>query len=105
MKKVVKPASTTSVAVPPVYESIETTIKVSNASLEWAPILCETNVTGDIVREIQKSLDDKNCSAGPVDGIYGAQTTKAVRKYQADNNMPGNGQLTIELVDALGLKY
>ena len=105
VKKLVTPASTSAVKVPPVYESINTTIKVTDGSLEWAPILCETNVTGDIIRQLQQALNDKNYKAGPVDGVYGAQTTKAVRKYQADNKMPGNGQLTIALVEDLGLKY
>jgi len=105
VKKLVTPATTTAVNVPPVYESIDTTIKVSDGYLAWAPILCETNVTGDIIRQLQQALNDKSYKAGPVDGVYGVQTTRAVRKYQADNNMPGNGQLTIALVDALGLKY
>ncbi len=105
VKKLVTPATTAAVNVPPVYESIDTTIKVSDGYLAWAPILCETNVTGDIIRQLQQALNDKNYKAGPVDGVYGVQTTRAVRKYQADNNMPGNGQLTIALVDDLGLKY
>lgn len=105
VKKLVKDASTSSTKIPPVYETVKTTIKVSDGSLKWAPILCETNVTGDIIRQLQWSLNDKGYKAGPVDGIYGHQTTSAVRKYQSDKKMPGNGQLTIQLVDSLSLKY
>ena len=84
VKKLLKESTTTSVNVPPVYESVKTTINVADGFLEWAPILCETNVTSDIIRQLQQSLNDKNYKAGPVDGIYGWQTTAAVRKYQRE---------------------
>lgn len=105
VKKLVKQASTNSTTIPAVYETIQTTVKVDDGHLKWAPILCETNVTGDIIRQLQKTLNDKNYKAGPVDGIYGWQTTNAVRQYQKDNKMAGDGQLTIELVEALELNY
>ncbi len=105
VKKLVKESSTTSTNIPAVYETVQTTVKVNDGYLEWAPILCETNVTGDIIRDLQQALNDKNYKAGPVDGVYGWQTTNAVRKYQSDNSMPGDGQLTIELVEALALNY
>ncbi len=105
MKKLVKEPNTTSTTIPAVYETVQTTVKLDDGYLEWAPILCETNVTGDIIRQLQQTLNDKGYKAGPVDGIYGWQTTNAVRKYQADNTMAGNGQLTIELVEALELNY
>ena len=105
VKKLVKDSSTTSTNIPAAYKTVKTTVKVDDGFLEWAPILCETNVTGDIIRQLQQALNDKGYKAGPVDGIYGWQTTHAVRKYQSDNKMAGNGQLTIALVDALDLKY
>ena len=105
VKKVVKEATTTAVTVPPVYETVKTTSMVADGYLEWTPILCETNVTGDIVRQLQKTLNDRSYSAGPVDGVYGNQTASAVRKYQNDNKLAGDGQLTIALVESLGLKY
>lgn len=105
VKKLVNEAATSTVKVPPVYETLQTTVKVDDGYLKWAPILCETNVTGDIIRQLQQALNDNSYKAGPVDGIYGRQTTIAVRKYQSDNGMAGNGQLTIALVEALDIKY
>lgn len=105
VKKLVKEATTTSVEVPPVYETIKKTTKVKNGYSAWAPILCKTNVTGDIIRQIQSALNSKNYKAGPEDGVYGAKTTRAVRQYQADKGLSGNGQLTLEVVDSLGVKY
>lgn len=105
VKTLVKEASSSSVKVPAVYETVRTSVKASEGVMKWAPILCKTNVTGDIIRQIQSSLNAKKYRAGPVDGVYGAQTTSAVRKYQSDKSMAGNGQLTIKLVDSLGIKY
>ena len=105
VKKLVTDSATTTKNVPAVYETIQTTVKVDDGFLKWAPILCETNVTGDIIRQLQQTLNNKDYKAGPVDGIYGWKTTNAVRKYQSDNAMAGNGQLTIALVEALELNY
>ena len=105
VQKLVKAASTSKISKPPVYETVTTSYKVSDGYLKWEPILCETNVTGDIVRKLQQALNTKGYQAGPVDGIYGARTTEAVRQYQRDSKIPGNGELTIELVDALKIKY
>jgi len=105
VSKLVKAASTSKIVKPPIYETVQTTLKVSDGYVKWEPILCETNVTGDIIRQLQQTLNQKGYKAGPVDGIYGARTTGAVRSYQRDEKMPGDGQLTIELVDALKIKY
>jgi outer membrane murein-binding lipoprotein Lpp len=105
VQKLVKAASSSKTSKPPVYEMVKTSYKASDGSVKWAPILCETNVTGDIVRQLQQALNKKGYQAGPVDGIYGARTTQAVRKFQGASSMPGDGQLTIELVDALKIKY
>lgn len=105
VKKLVKDATTSSVAVPPVYETIKKAVKVKDGYSKWAPILCKTNVTGNIVRQIQAALNAKKYNAGPVDGVYGVKTTSAVRKYQADKGLSGNGQLTLEVVDSLGVRH
>lgn len=105
VQKLVKAASTSKISKPPVFETVKTSYKVSDGYLKWAPILCETNVTSDIVSQIQQALNNKGYEAGPADGIYGGRTTRAVRKYQRDTQIPGDGQLTIELVEALKIKY
>lgn len=105
VKKLVTEAKTKTTKVEPVYGTLEKRIKTSDGSLEWTPILCETNVTGDIVKQIQQSLNDKKYNAGLVDGIFGWQTTQAIKKYQKENKMIGDGQLTIALVESLNIKY
>ena len=105
VKKLVKDSTTSSTSIPAAYKTVQTTVKVDDGYLEWAPVLCETNVTGDIIRQLQQALNDNDYNAGPADGVYGWKTTNAVRKYQSDNEMAGGGQLTIALVEKLELDY
>jgi len=53
------------------------------------------------VAKLQTALHKAGYPSGPIDGKYGPITTKAVRAYQADRNMPGNGKLTAETLRAL----
>jgi len=104
VKKLVKAAQTTTKKVDPVYETVSKRIKITEGKIDWAPVLCDTNVNGDIVRQLQAELNTRQYNAGVVDGVYGWQTTQAVKKFQRDNKL-AEGGLTIEVVDALGIKY
>lgn len=53
------------------------------------------------VSKLQTALHKAGYKSGPIDGVYGPITTKAVRGYQADRNMKGNGKLTAETLRAL----
>lgn len=53
------------------------------------------------VKELQTALNKAGYPSGPIDGIYGPKTTKAVRAYQAKRNMSGNGKLTAETLRSL----
>jgi len=53
------------------------------------------------VKALQTALHKAGYPSGPIDGVYGPITTKAVRGYQADRNMMGNGKLTAETLRSL----
>ncbi len=53
------------------------------------------------VAKLQTALHKAGYKSGPIDGVYGSITTKAVRAYQADRNMKGDGKLTSETLRAL----
>ena len=74
--------------------------KVSESQLEWRPILCETNMTRDIVSRIQSALAAKGHNPGRVDGVIGSQTMSAVKSFQKANQL-ASGQLTMETLKAL----
>ncbi len=56
--------------------------------------------TSDVM-ELQTSLHDAGYNSGPIDGVYGPITTRAVAAYQSDRNMSGNGKLTAETLRKL----
>lgn len=46
------------------------------------------------VRKMQQTLKDKGLYAGQVDGKLGPQTREALRRYQTDNQLTGEGRFT-----------
>ena len=71
--------------------------------MEWRRILCETNVTPEVIMSLQNALNKKGYNAGKIDGRYGRQTINAVDQYQRRNGLAMNG-LTYETLDHLGIK-
>lgn len=60
-------------------------------------------VAPDMVREIQRSLGAKGYDAGAPDGIYGASTEQALRRFQRDQKLNATGQLDAQTLAALGV--
>ena len=66
----------------------------------------ETYDRGDMgltVREIQTRLADWGYEPGAVDGVYGADTEAAVRRFQAANGLEEDGRAGPATLAALGL--
>lgn len=57
------------------------------------PVAKPINVTPDVVRSAQQRLADKGYNPGPADGVAGAQTRAALRKFQADEGLRPTGRL------------
>lgn len=89
--------------IPAQYETITKTKTIEAERLEWRRILCETNVTPAVIMSLQNALNKNGYDVGSVDGKYGYKTTKAVDRYQRDNNLAMNG-LTYETIEHLGIK-
>lgn len=58
---------------------------------------------GDEVRTIQTKLKRWGYYAGSVDGIYGSQTTAAVKKFQQTNGLTADGITGAKTLAALGI--
>lgn len=102
MQKQVAAAEVESVPIPEETVTVAHTIKVSDGRVEWRQILCETNVTGEVIASIQNALKDRQLYNGPVDGSLGPMTMASVRAFQKAQNL-ASGQLTIETLQALGV--
>ena len=62
-------ASEKRIPIEAVYQTVSKRSKVSDSSLEWRTILCETNVSPDLISNLQSALKGKGYYSGPIDGI------------------------------------
>ena len=58
---------------------------------------------GEVVRQIQQKLKDWGYYKGSVDGIYGEQTTAAVKSFQSKNGLKSDGVVGEQTLKALGI--
>ena len=100
VRKLVEPAKIERIEIPARYETVYETVKASAGKMEWRPILCSTNVSEDIISRLQIALQDKGFNVGVIDGVLGAGTMNAIKRYQRDNGL-AEGQITIETLESL----
>jgi hypothetical protein len=53
--------------------------------------------------DVQAALRTKGYYMGPLDGVYGPQTSDAVRRFQVDNGIAMTGKINGDTLKALGL--
>ena len=104
VKKIAQKAQENRIEIPAVYQTVTNSVKVTDSNLEWRSILCETNTTGDVVRNLQRALLASGHNPGPIDGVIGRETLAAMKGYQQEKNL-AVGQLTIETIRSLGVSY
>ena len=104
VQKEVKPVQVVKNTVPAVFKDVTSKIKVADSNTEWKPILCQTNMTRDKILKIQQTLQAQGYNPGDVDGVFGGDTQRAIRKYQAAKNI-STGGLTMETLKSLGLNF
>lgn len=100
--KVATPPRENVIEIPAVYDTVVQQEKVTDATMEWRSILCETNTTSDIIYRIQKALDKAGYNPGSIDGVLGGTTMDALTSFQKDNGLSA-GQLTMAALKKLGV--
>jgi peptidoglycan hydrolase-like protein with peptidoglycan-binding domain len=60
--------------------------------------------TKEAVKEAQERLQTLGYQAGSADGVMGAKTIAALKKFQSDHSLPVTGQLDRKTLDALNAK-
>lgn len=103
VKEVVKAASEKRTTVPAEYSMVKSQELVEPGHMEWRSILCDTNMTKGRITDIQTALKEKGYNPGPIDGIVGTQTIKAMNEFQKANNLPVDKYLNVESIRALGV--
>jgi len=91
------------IAIPAEYQTVAKTEKVTEGQMEWRQILCETNVSTDVITKVQAALQRAGHNPGPIDGVIGYQTRDAMKSYQQKKGL-AVGELTYETIKSLGVK-
>jgi peptidoglycan hydrolase-like protein with peptidoglycan-binding domain len=55
------------------------------------------------IKNVQETLRDKGYDPGPIDGVMGSQTRKAISQYQKSENIPVTGHLDTQTAGRLGV--
>lgn len=58
----------------------------------------------NLIRAVQEKLNTMGFDAGTSDGIIGPNTRRAIRKFQQDQGMEVDGQISSALLEKLGFK-
>jgi hypothetical protein len=103
VRKLVSPPEERRIPIPAEYETITKTELVTDGVMEWRRVLCETNMGADIISRIQNALMMNGHDPGPIDGVMGPETHRALRGYQMEKNL-ATGGLTYETIRSLGIK-
>jgi len=99
----VQPASTRSIEIPAETRNITKKVKVADGNMQWKAILCETNADRSTIASIQQALRKADYTVAKT-GRLDTRTLAALEEFQRDEGLT-EGQITIETLDALGIKH
>lgn len=103
VRKLVAAAEVKRIQIPAEYQTVAKVEKTSEGRMEWHRVLCETNLTRGVIESIQQALKNAGHDPGPIDGVFGSQTMRALRDYQQKKGLPV-GSITYETAQSLGVK-
>ncbi len=102
-QELVAEAKVTKTPVEAEYKTIAKKKKVTDEHIGWKRILCQTNMSKEIIAELQSALNNKGYEAGDPDGLLGRGTRNALDKFQRENSL-ATGGITYETLKALGIQ-
>ncbi|MEJ1464853.1 MAG: peptidoglycan-binding domain-containing protein [Candidatus Sedimenticola sp. (ex Thyasira tokunagai)] len=103
VKKLLSEAKEKRITIPAEYKTITQQELASEGHMEWRSILCETNMTGARITEIQSALKAAGYESGKIDGVVGSETMAAVNAFQRDKGLPVDRYLNVATLKALGV--
>ena len=102
-RKLASPATEKKIEIPAKTEVVSRNVKVKEEAMQWRAVLCETNMSPELITKIQSALKKAGLNPGAVDGKIGNQTMVAVDAYQRKNGLPRGG-LTLQTIEKLGIQ-
>jgi hypothetical protein len=102
VRKIVTPVQEKRIVIPAEYQTVTRTEMATEGHMDWRSILCETNVSPEIISQVQHHLSRNGFNPGNNDGVYGPRTDSAIKSYQRKNNLAVGG-LTHETLERMGI--
>lgn len=81
-----------------------TPVLIHDAPQAVATVHAAAKYNAATIKKVQKKLNQYGYDCGTPDGIAGAKTKKAVKKYQKDNGLTVTGTINAKLLSSLGVK-
>ncbi len=105
VQKLIEPAREQTIEVPAEYETVSKRAKLTDEKLAWREVLCDVNMTADVIRALQTRLSRSGHYGGRIDGLFGPKTIRAVNSYAKAKELPvGANYISIETATALGVE-
>jgi hypothetical protein len=102
-KKMVQPPEKQVVPIPAQYKTITKKVQIAEGQMIWKRTMCETNIDKNLVLKIQRFLRKDRYNPGPVDGILGSQTRRALKSFQRDKGL-AIGSITYQTLEYMKIK-
>jgi len=102
--KLVTPAEVKRIAIPEAYSTITKRDMVSPSSVQWKRVVCSSHMGSSTLRAVQTALKNEGLYTGPIDGINGVLTKRALKSYQKAKGLAVGG-LTHEVMKSLGVSF
>lgn len=103
VQKLVTPASERRIVIPARTKTVTSQVELAPAKLEWRQVLCQTNMTPQIITSLQRALKREGYDPGFIDGIVGPSTIRAIESYQTDQGIDRGG-ITYEALQLLKVR-
>ncbi len=100
IQRLVTPASERRINIPARMKSVSSQVQTAPAKIEWRKVVCRANLTRDMVTSLQRALKREGFNPGPIDGLYGPGTVRAIQLYQVDQDIDRGG-ITYEVLKRL----
>ncbi len=98
--RLITPGSESRTVIPARTKTVTTQVQTSPAKVEWRKVLCEVNMTPEVITELQRALKREGFDPGPIDGVVGVGTVRAMERYQTEEGIDKGG-ITYEALKRL----
>lgn len=95
---------TVDIKVPAKYKMVQKKVPLTQSKVTWRPVLCDYNITPNVIMKLQEALTLRGFDTGGVDGVFGSRTSAAINEFQKSLGLESSG-ITIETLRSLGVSY